>query len=401
MGDTIFYSWQSDLPNHTNRGLIQSALEKATKDIKLDESIAIEPVVDRDTLGEPGSPDIAATIFRKIESAKIFVGDVSCVNKSQNGRLFPNPNVLIELGYALKSISSERIILVFNTEYGDVSELPFDLRFKRVLTYNMGQDDEPGPIRKILRKNLKNALKAIFEYLEENSEDKEKIEYLSHLNMVLTKIILYGEESRQRDINPWAQEVIDSYEDGIGEVRELIAKELALNIEVADDLEILITQLNEVVDFPKGIGRESWENFNKLVDNAVATAWKIKKAHIDAIPIREESKLKISKIIAQKQRVLNQEITRYEKSNGSMKYKIFDDIRSTVSDFGYIVLQISYYNFNGIKTGLSEALREIAKPLHTIELRYEMKGNDSEEDFIEEVKNSILKIESLLKGIVM
>ncbi len=114
MSDTIFYSWQSDLPNRTNRGLIQSALEKATKDIRSDKNIAIEPVVDRDTLGEPGAPDIAATIFRKIDAAKVFVCDVSCVNKSQSGRLFPNPNVLIELGYALKSISSERIILIFN-----------------------------------------------------------------------------------------------------------------------------------------------------------------------------------------------------------------------------------------------------------------------------------------------
>ncbi|WP_321496036.1 hypothetical protein, partial [uncultured Desulfobacter sp.] len=134
------------------------------------------------------------------------------------------------LGYALKSISSERIILIFNTEYGDVSELPFDLRFKRVLTYQMGQDDEPGPIRSILRKALKNALQNVFKHLEETFEDKGKIEYLTRLNTVLTKIILYGEESRQRDVNPWAQEVVNSYESGAGEIRELGAEEFALNI---------------------------------------------------------------------------------------------------------------------------------------------------------------------------
>lgn len=398
MSDTIFYSWQSDLPNSANRGLIQSALERATKDIRSDKTIAIEPVVDRDTLGEPGAPDIAATIFRKIDAAKIFVCDVSGVNKSQNGRLLPNPNVLIELGYALKSISSERIILIFNTEYGDVSELPFDLRFKRVLTYQMGQNDEPGPIRNILRKTLKNALQAIFEHLEENSEDKEKIEYLTQLNIILIKIILYGEESRQREIDPWAQEVVDSYESGAGEIRELVAEEAALNIEVADNLETLIDQLNEVVDFPKGMGRESWESFNQLVDNAVATAWQIKKKHIDVIPLSEDSKLQISRIIGQKLRVLNQEIARYERSNGNMKFRIFGDLRSTVSDFGYIVLQISYYNLDEFKPGLSKALREIASPLHIVDLRYEMSGNDSEENFINEVKDNISKINSLLEG---
>src|SRR6266545_4887233 len=31
MQHVIFYSWQSDLPNNTNRGLIQAALEEAAK----------------------------------------------------------------------------------------------------------------------------------------------------------------------------------------------------------------------------------------------------------------------------------------------------------------------------------------------------------------------------------
>jgi hypothetical protein len=47
MASKVFYSWQSDLPNRTNRGLIQSALEKAARELRSDESIAVEPVVDR------------------------------------------------------------------------------------------------------------------------------------------------------------------------------------------------------------------------------------------------------------------------------------------------------------------------------------------------------------------
>jgi len=62
---TIFYSWQSDLPNATNRGFIQKTLERAAKEIHIDQSISIEPVIDRDTTGVPGSPDIAATILDK------------------------------------------------------------------------------------------------------------------------------------------------------------------------------------------------------------------------------------------------------------------------------------------------------------------------------------------------
>src|SRR5437762_1027989 len=75
----IFYSWQSDLPNATNRGLIQTALEDAAAAVTADDTIAIEPVVDRDTQGVAGSPDISSTIFAKITAADIFVADVSIV----------------------------------------------------------------------------------------------------------------------------------------------------------------------------------------------------------------------------------------------------------------------------------------------------------------------------------
>lgn len=67
----LFYSWQSDLPNSTNRGFIQRALEDAAVKIAADDTVAVEPVVDRDTQGVPGSPDIAATIFGKIAGADI------------------------------------------------------------------------------------------------------------------------------------------------------------------------------------------------------------------------------------------------------------------------------------------------------------------------------------------
>ena len=66
MKKIVFYSWQSDLPNSTNRGFIQQALEKAVSTIAGDNTVAVEPVVDRDTQGVAGAPDIASTILQKL-----------------------------------------------------------------------------------------------------------------------------------------------------------------------------------------------------------------------------------------------------------------------------------------------------------------------------------------------
>ena len=142
MASMVFYSWQSDLPNSTNRGLIHQALERAAKEIRSDNSIAVEPVIDRDTAGIPGSPDIAATILEKIDNCEVFACDVSIINPGAETRPTPNPNVLIELGYALKRLGWSRVIMILNTEFGDVNILPFDLRMKRILTYSSSPADQ-------------------------------------------------------------------------------------------------------------------------------------------------------------------------------------------------------------------------------------------------------------------
>jgi hypothetical protein len=160
MKQIVFYSWQSDLPNSCNRGFIQEALENAAAAITADEAVAIDPVIDRDTQGVPGAPDIASTIFSKITAADAFVADVSPVGKlTDGGRASPNPNVLIELGYALKALGPERVILVFNRAFGRIEELPFDLRTRRLLAYEMPAEGKPkGPERKTLEKHLQAAI---------------------------------------------------------------------------------------------------------------------------------------------------------------------------------------------------------------------------------------------------
>ena len=163
MKKIVFYSWQSDLPNATNRGLIHRALEQAASAISGDDSIDVEPVVDRDTAGIAGSPDIAGTILDKIVEADVLVPDVSLITPEGSERRCPNPNVLVELGFAVSRLGWPRIIMVMNTAFGPPSDLPFDLRGRRVLAYKL----PPGvkskmDQRKLLTKKLSEALYAVF-----------------------------------------------------------------------------------------------------------------------------------------------------------------------------------------------------------------------------------------------
>jgi hypothetical protein len=186
----IFYSWQSDLPNSSNRGFIQESLESAALAIKADDAIAVEPVVDRDTQGVPGAPDIASTIFAKISGADVFVADVSIIDRNQN-RATPNPNVLIELGYAFKALGAERIVLVFNRAFGKIEELPFDLRMRRVLAYEMPATGTPkGPERKILEKQLDSAIRSALQHREASADPSPIPALVAIENQVPNRIIV-------------------------------------------------------------------------------------------------------------------------------------------------------------------------------------------------------------------
>lgn len=142
MKNNVFYSWQSDLPNKGNRSFIDGCIKKALKELNSSETFDIEFCIDRDTLNETGTPDIANTIFAKIDKSKLFIADVSIINSDYEKRKTPNPNVLIELGYAAKVLGWDRIICLFNTDYGSFNDLPFDIKFRRPLCYSLADKNK-------------------------------------------------------------------------------------------------------------------------------------------------------------------------------------------------------------------------------------------------------------------
>jgi hypothetical protein len=168
MRKIIFYSWQSDLPNATNRGLIEDSLEIAAGAIAGDGNVAVDPVIDRDTEGVAGSPDIASTIFGKISAADVVVADVTIVSSSDAKRSTPNPNVMVEVGYALKALGFERVVLVFNEAFGKIESLPFDLRMRRLVVYRAAPDDsDRASVRKALAIKFETALRSALSVISE------------------------------------------------------------------------------------------------------------------------------------------------------------------------------------------------------------------------------------------
>jgi hypothetical protein len=152
----IFYSWLSDLPDDTNQHFIEEALRTAATNAAGGHSLKIEPVLDRDANGIGGSPNILHEILEKIDQCDIFVCDISIINHGAEFRRTPNPNVMFELGYALKTRGWKRIILIMNDAYGSYRDLPFDLEKRRIVPFTLNKDGtgRKNEVRRELEKKI-------------------------------------------------------------------------------------------------------------------------------------------------------------------------------------------------------------------------------------------------------
>lgn len=87
----VFFSWQSDISK--SRNFIHSSLKSAISQLNKD-FLLVEPersqdsirrhkvILDQDTQGILGIPEIASTILQKILKCDVFVADVSFVGKN-------------------------------------------------------------------------------------------------------------------------------------------------------------------------------------------------------------------------------------------------------------------------------------------------------------------------------
>lgn len=163
MNISVFLSWQSDTDPTTGRGLLERALNRAVDAVAVDATSPFRPAVDQDTRGIPGAPAMVATILSKIDTCSIFVADVSLTfSRETSARLSPNPNVLLELGYALRRLGSERVLLLMDVAYGKPEQLPFDLRGNRILPYN-SRCESPATIEASLAASLEESIRTILQ----------------------------------------------------------------------------------------------------------------------------------------------------------------------------------------------------------------------------------------------
>ncbi len=260
MSIIVFYSWQKDSPPSTNRNFIQSALEKAIKELNRDKEIILDVRLEKDTEGVAGSPDIAHTIFDKISNSHIFVGDVSIINSDENPkRLTPNPNVLVELGFAARHLDWDRIICVFNTAYGTIENLPFDLRPRRILPYKATTEEGD---KNFLKSQLQVSIQAIISH-SENLLINSRIKVIQSLINELEYNLVVSEKTDGSNFSPFETARFSTTVDQ--GLRSLISSETYRKI---NEVYFLLKQTNRFIDNLSGNPDRDYQTTIRILEIA-------------------------------------------------------------------------------------------------------------------------------------
>lgn len=198
---SIFYSWQSDTKDKS-RSIIENALSIAKQELQENEGISIE--IDHSTLGKSGMPSIDQTILRKIDNCDIFLCDLTPVVEYQktesNGKnitkLVPNPNVLLELGYAMSAVGVDYIIPVAHKGKWLPSEMPFDINHHSLYCFTKDEC------------NLTNSILAVINYIKKNGPHRhlDKPFWRHELSLLFMKV---KEKVSSKPYDPYKDAIIE------------------------------------------------------------------------------------------------------------------------------------------------------------------------------------------------
>ena len=171
----VFYCWQDHLDPDCHRYLIGEALRDAVKNLnkQIPPESKLKLRVDSDTSGRSGAVAIADTILEKIRGCQMVVADVTPTLKDEvAGRYYPNPNVMLELGYATRTIGWLPAICLFNNANGITPEmLPFDIRHRRLMQYTCLTKTDSKDATKRLSASVLGAIRSTLLDLSQGTTD--------------------------------------------------------------------------------------------------------------------------------------------------------------------------------------------------------------------------------------
>ena len=75
----------------------------------------------------------------------------------------PNPNVMLELGYATHVVGWDKVICVLNSDYGAPENMPFDIASRRLTPFSLKDGKSKGEVKRYIKSVIQDTVENILE----------------------------------------------------------------------------------------------------------------------------------------------------------------------------------------------------------------------------------------------
>lgn len=227
------------------------------------------------------------------------------------------------------------------------------------------------------------------------AETEPLSQFLSDLGLILVDILIYADEAEDRLINPWLDLWRAQYQQASSDLRELSIKDIALKHKFSDDINLLSQKIDKVTNFKMCLGCKP--ELILRISRVQKIAKKLKSEKIDSVPLSSEAMKQALELIVVSLRKLN--------DTGNRIIEMIDqgrieEVKSEVSEVGYVLLKLSHYNLDLLKISLNKELYEIGKELHLLEtMRIHMDGGTSINILISKIDELSCKLHTVVKSL--
>lgn len=205
---------------------------------------------------------------------------------------------------------------------------------------------------------------------------------LSQLASILVDVVIYGEQTEEREVNPWLDLWRAQYQNAAERLRQLAVDDVAIGHGLPDELNALAASLEAVAQFRLYLGCA--REFGPLKQRALDTARRVKSRYVDPVPLSESALANAREVIATSARELDSFVPRMA---NMVEQGRIEDVQSKASEIGYTLLRVSYYNIDALYEGVAERLRVIARGLHLVEtMRLYLDGGRSMQAILQRIQ---------------
>lgn len=233
-------------------------------------------------------------------------------------------------------------------------------------------------------------LELIAEYLNDQkiggSENiaNARSEFYSDLAKVVGATLIYADQSRDREVNPWLDQWRTEFSYAASELRELSVRDIAIEENLVQELKEAASSLDEVATLRLTIG--SGKDLEELTEKAKERLVALKQSRIDSIQLSDDSLNQVREMIIVTERKLHDLVSR---SYDMVETGKIEELQDEASGLGHGLLKIAQYNINALGDGVKEELTAIGRTLHLVEtMRLYADGGKSTQAILDRISES-------------